>query len=143
MSFISTIKLRYERLISSILFIFNLWNFKKLFRSQVMASFAYCDHLWRYCSDPRLACSNNFAWRQKPYRQLTAAHASKISSILRSICVYRQSLPSHKQHSWFPSKIIIILCHRTFYELLAMTCQLGIYTPIHGFSTLSATDIMI
>ena len=49
---ISLIKLRYDQLQFFILFIFNSWIQKDLLRSQVMASLAYRERLWQYCSDP-------------------------------------------------------------------------------------------
>ena len=75
---------------------------------------------------------NNFAWRQKPSRQFTAAQArdqtvlsqyackDKAYSIMKNI---RGSPPYYQ---------------RTFYDLLAMICQLG--TPT-WFFTQSAADL--
>ena len=74
---------------------------------------------------------NNFAWRQKPSRQFTAAQARdqcsasmyvKIKTVYSFIKNIRGSPPYQ----------------RTFYDLLAMICQLG--TPT-CFFTLSAADL--
>ena len=76
---------------------------------------------------------NNFVWRQKPSRQFTASQASdqtvlsqhvhkdKAYSFMKNI----RGSPPYYQH--------------TFYDLLAMICQLG--TPTKSwFFTLSAAD---
>ena len=56
-SLISTLELNYEQLYHAILFILNSWILINMFRSEVMASFAYVTHcrLWQYCSSERLA----------------------------------------------------------------------------------------
>ena len=59
--FISTLELKYEQLYYGILLIFNVWIFIKMLRSEVMASFAYCDSRRCYCSDPYLIFSTTEA----------------------------------------------------------------------------------
>ena len=74
---------------------------------------------------------NNFAWRQKPSRQFTAAQA-------RDQTVLNQYV--RKDNAYFMKNIrgSPPYYQRTFYDLLAMIRQLG--TPT-WFFTLSAADL--
>ena len=73
---------------------------------------------------------NNFAWRQKPSRQFTAAQA-------RDQTVLSQYVRKDKAYSFMKN-----ICgsppyyQRTFYDLLAMICQLG--TPTCFFYIVSS-----
>ena len=75
---------------------------------------------------------NNFAWRQKPSRQFTAAQA-------RDQTVLSQYVRKDKAYSFMKNiRGSPPYYQRTFHDLLAMICQLG--TPT-WFFTLSAADL--
>ena len=75
---------------------------------------------------------NNFAWRQKPSRQFTAAQA-------RDQTVLNQYVRKDKAYSFMKNiRGSPPYYQRTFYDLLAMIRQLG--TPT-WFFTLSAADL--
>ena len=75
---------------------------------------------------------NNFAWRQKPSRQFTAAQA-------RDSTMLSQYVRKDKAYSFMKNiRGSPPYYQRTFYDLLAMICQLG--TPT-WFFTLSAADL--
>ena len=75
---------------------------------------------------------NNFAWRQKPSRQFTASQA-------RDQTVLSQFVRKDKAYSFMKNiRGSPPYYQRTFYDLLAMICQLG--TPT-WFFTLSAADL--
>ena len=75
---------------------------------------------------------NNFAWRQKPSRQFTASQA-------RDQTVLSQFVHKDKAYSFMKNiRGSPPYYQRTFYDLLAMICQLG--TPT-WFFTLSAADL--
>ena len=75
---------------------------------------------------------NNFAWRQKPSRQFTAAQARDQSFL--SHCVWKDKAYSFMKNIRGSPPYY----QRTFYDLLAMIRQLG--TPT-WFFTLSAADL--
>ena len=75
---------------------------------------------------------NNFAWRQKPSRQFTAAQA-------RDQTVLNQYVRKDRAYSFMKNiRGSPPYYQRTFYDLLAMIRQLG--TPT-WFFTLSAADL--
>ena len=66
---------------------------------------------------------NNFAWRQKPSRQFTASQA-------RDQTVLSQFVRKDKAYSFMKNiRGSPPYYQRTFYDLLAMICQLGIVHP--------------